>query len=154
MKIFIMRHGEAEQFANSDSDRQLTAMGRQRSQEVARECSELGYKHFDRVSVSPYIRAQQTWHEISGYLSVDHFETCDDITPYGDAEQVVSYLNALSQVHKVQALLIVSHLPLVGYIAAELVGGISPPMFSASGMMGIEYCPEKFQGHIILEMNL
>ena len=64
------------------------------------------------------------------------------------------YLNALSQVHKVQALLIVSHLPLVGYIAAELVGGISPPMFSASGMMGIEYCPEKFRGHIILEMNL
>ena len=154
MKVFIMRHGEAQQFASSDSDRQLTSKGRQRSQEIARECSELGYVHFDRVLVSPYIRAQQTWHEISAYLSVEHYEICEDITPYGDAEQVVSYLSALADIHDVQTLLIVSHLPLVGYIAAELIADISPPMFSTSGLMGIEYCPDKQKGHIILEMNV
>ena len=154
MKVFIMRHGEAQQFASSDSDRQLTPKGRQRSQEIARECSELGYVHFDRVLVSPYIRAQQTWHEISAYLSAECYETCEDITPYGDAEQVVSYLSALADVHNVQDLLIVSHLPLVGYIAAELIADISPPMFSTSGLMGIEYCPEKQKGNVILEMNV
>ena len=154
MKVFIMRHGEAQQFASSDSDRQLTSKGRQRSQEVSREFSELGYTHFDRVLVSPYIRAQQTWKEISVNLSAGYHETCDDITPYGDAEQVVSYVNALFKVHNVQTLLIVSHLPLVGYIAAELVADISPPMFSTSGLMGIEYCPDRLQGQIILKMNL
>ncbi len=63
MKIFILRHGEAEHFANTDAERQLTPRGRTESEAVARACKEQGFAQFDKVLVSPYIRAQQTWQE-------------------------------------------------------------------------------------------
>ncbi|TNY72726.1 phosphohistidine phosphatase SixA, partial [Vibrio parahaemolyticus] len=42
MKIFIMRHGEAEHFADSDAARELTQRGRTESEAVARACAEQG----------------------------------------------------------------------------------------------------------------
>lgn len=69
MKIFIMRHGEAEHFADSDAARELTQRGRTESEAVARACAEQGFAQFDKVLVSPYIRAQQTWQEISTFFS-------------------------------------------------------------------------------------
>lgn len=69
MKIYIMRHGEAQQFAPSDAQRALTDRGRHESEAVARACvNQRGVKGFDLVLVSPYLRAQQTWE-----LLTDHF---------------------------------------------------------------------------------
>ena len=42
MKIFIMRHGEAEHYAASDAERALTERGRSASAAVARACAEQG----------------------------------------------------------------------------------------------------------------
>lgn len=71
MKVLIMRHGEAEHFADSDAQRALTTRGRLESDTVAKACAEHGITHFDKVLVSPYLRAQQTWQEISGYFQAD-----------------------------------------------------------------------------------
>ncbi|WP_439242603.1 phosphohistidine phosphatase SixA [Lonepinella sp. BR2474] len=127
MKIFIMRHGEAEMFAKVDKERTLTEFG---EQSVLRQGTWLKEKlqenatHFDKVLVSPYARTKQTFDCINrnfdNVLS-EHTEIWDAITPYGKAEVVVDYLSALFD-EEIQQVLIVSHLPLVGEIVAELCG--------------------------------
>ncbi|GEM74371.1 phosphohistidine phosphatase SixA [Vibrio sagamiensis] len=149
MKIFILRHGEAEQFANSDAERQLTPRGRAESEVVAQVCKERGFAQFDKVLVSPYIRAQQTWQEISTHFSAKCLETCEDITPYGQSDQVFDFINALIEVENTQSLLLVSHLPLVGYLISEFVKGMTPPMFPTSGLVCIEFDPQTQSGEIL-----
>lgn len=153
MKIFIMRHGEAEHFAPSDEQRQLTEKGKTASLAVARACSDKGFCHFDKVLVSPYIRAQQTWQVISNQFQAEQMETCQDITPYGEAEQVASYVRALIDIHQYQSLLLVSHLPLVGYLTAQFVADGQAPMFRTSGLICIEYSPEKMSGEIAFNLQ-
>lgn len=148
MKIFVMRHGQAETFAASDADRALTAQGRSVSLAVAKACVEQGVTHFDKVLVSPYLRAQQTWQEISECFSVNSVETCADITPYGDSEQVADYVTAMAEVENLDSILLVSHLPLVGYLTAEFVTDMVPPMFPTSGLIAIEYQLEKLTGQV------
>jgi len=153
MKIFIMRHGEAEHYAASDAERELTQHGRKASLAVARACAGKGFAQFDKVLVSPYIRAQQTWQEISSQFSSEQVETCDDITPYGDSEQVADYVSALLDTHNYQSVLIVSHLPLVGYLTSEFVTDMVPPMFPTSGLICIEYSLEKLSGEVVFNIH-
>lgn len=148
MNIFIMRHGEAEHFAHSDAERALTDHGHSASIAVARACAEKGFAKFDKVLVSPYVRAQQTWKAISKHFAAEQVETCEEITPYGDSEQVADYVNALIDVHHYQNVLIVSHLPLVGYLTAEFVTDMIPPMFPTSGLICIDFSTEKRSGEV------
>ena len=149
MKIFIMRHGEAEHYASSDELRELTNRGRQDSKAVAFAASEQGFKEFDKVLVSPFIRAQQTWLEISEHFSSARVEDSDDITPYGDSEDVFAFANAIIELENLDSLLFVSHLPLVGYLTAEFATGINPPMFPTSGLACIEYDPSTQKGELL-----
>ncbi len=121
MKIYIMRHGEAQQFAPSDAQRALTDRGRHESEAVARACvNQRGVKGFDLVLVSPYLRAQQTWELLTDHFSAKRVETCDGITPYGQSDRVFDYLSALIEVEQLESLLLVSHLPLVGYLVSGI----------------------------------
>lgn len=58
MKLFFLRHGEAEYHRNDDI-RQLTEKGRQDVQRVALACRE-SLTSVQQVLVSPIVRAQQT----------------------------------------------------------------------------------------------
>ncbi|WP_070963543.1 phosphohistidine phosphatase SixA [Vibrio sonorensis] len=149
MKIFIMRHGEAETYASSDSERALTKRGEEASLKVAQACSEQGFAQFDKVLVSPYLRAQQTWQMISNTFKTSKMETSDDITPYGDSSQVYDYVSALIEVENPETILLVSHLPLVGYLTAEFVADMVAPMFPTSGLVCIDYDPVKKQGELL-----
>ncbi|AEH32676.1 phosphohistidine phosphatase SixA [Vibrio anguillarum] len=153
MKIFIMRHGEAEHYAASDAQRALTERGLRESVAVARACEKQDLRHVDKVLVSPYLRAQQTWAAIASYFNADDVVTCDDITPYGKAEVVFEYVSALADVEQIESVLLVSHLPLVGYLAAEFVTDLVPPMFPTSGLIGIEYDRELCKGQQIWSIN-
>lgn len=148
MKVLIMRHGEAGHFAESDAQRALTPRGRLESDAVAKVCIEQGITHFDKVLVSPYLRAQQTWQEISAYFEAKTVETCEDITPYGQSQHVYDYLCALIEVEQPEQILLVSHLPLVGYLTAEFVKEMAAPMFPTSGMVCIEFEPSTQKGEI------
>lgn len=139
MQIFIMRHGDAETFAASDAERPLSSRGREGSYQMAQYCKEHGYDEFDLVLVSPYLRAQQTWQTISPLLRADNVQDCDDITPYGDSEAVVEYVCALAETQNFERILLVSHLPLVGYLTADFVTDIPPPMFPTSGIACIDF---------------
>ncbi|MDN3680577.1 phosphohistidine phosphatase SixA [Vibrio tapetis subsp. quintayensis] len=148
MKVFIMRHGEAEMFASRDSERELTQRGIDQSLLVAKACSKQGHQTFDLVLVSPYIRAQQTWKTISQVFSAKdgRVETCDDITPYGDSEDVYDYVCALAETQSLESILLVSHLPLVGYLTSEFVTDMPPPMFPTSGLVCANFDAQSGKG--------
>ncbi len=149
MKIFIMRHGEAVHFAANDAERELTHYGKAQSMAVAKKCKEQGFKQFDLVLVSPYIRAQQTWETVSEQLEAKECQVYDEITPYGDSETVFSYIAALLQLNNFETVFIVSHLPLVGYLTAEFATNIAPPMFPTSGLACVEFEPETQKGKLL-----
>lgn len=153
MKIFIMRHGEAEHYAASDAERALTERGQRCSVAVAKACKEQGFSQFDKVLVSPYLRAQQTWQAISEHFNGKSVETCDDITPYGQSEYVCDYATALIETEQLESLLFVSHLPLVGYLTADFVTDMMPPMFPTSGLVCIEFDPETQTGDLLWNIN-
>ncbi len=155
MKIFIMRHGEAGHVASSDAERELTKRGSSESIAVARACAEQGFSQFDAVLVSPYIRAQQTWEAITEVFSVkdNGLEICDDITPYGSAEHVFEYVTALVQARSLESVLLVSHLPLVGYLTSQFVTELMPPMFPTSGLVCVEFDPQSRKGEMLWHIH-
>ncbi len=64
MKVFIMRHGEAEVVASSDETRRLTDYGRKQStsqgQWLKTHLNSTALS-VQKVIVSPYVRAQETF---------------------------------------------------------------------------------------------
>jgi phosphohistidine phosphatase len=143
LHIYIMRHGEAEMLAHSDSERALTGLGRLESELMA---SYLAHQNisFDAVLVSPYLRAQQTWQSVFPFFSaVTNVQTLPFLTPGGSARKSVNEILAL-QATGVQKLLIVSHLPLVGYIVGELVPEAGVPVFSTSSVGIVELDEDGF----------
>jgi phosphohistidine phosphatase len=133
MKIIVMRHGEAAHEAGRDDLRPLTDKGRKQSIRMAEWVAEQ-LPRIDRVLISPFLRAQQTWEAIQSCLPTpSKIEEFHDLVPYGRSEVVSDYLRALDD----EYVLIVSHLPLVGYIVNDLCANTVPPMFVTSGMAGL-----------------
>lgn len=148
-----MRHGEAAHYAASDAERELTQHGRSQSVAVARACELQGFKDFDLVLVSPYIRAQQTWQTISALFSTDELQTYEEITPYGDSEEVFSFVSAIAQVQNLESVLLVSHLPLVGYLTSEFVADLTPPMFPTSGLACVDFDTDTQKGELLWHIH-
>lgn len=141
MQIYIMRHGQAEMMAFSDAERNLTDIGREESERMAKYLVKQGVE-LDAVLVSPYVRAQQTWQSVSPFFDgVTNIQTLPCLTPSGSARKTVNELLAL-QAEGVKAVLIVSHLPLVGYIVGELSPSAGVPAFSTSAVGHISLSDE------------
>ncbi|MBL0432201.1 phosphohistidine phosphatase SixA [Aeromonas hydrophila] len=138
MKIYIMRHGQAGMNAKTDEQRPLTEQGIEESIHMARWLAPQLGDRLDRVVHSNYLRAKQTWQSICSELpKAGAVEESGDITPYGDPAFVASYLTALASKH--DSILMVSHLPLVGYLVQSLCPAAGAPMFATSGLACIEW---------------
>lgn len=127
MKVYIMRHGEAGYSASSDSSRPLTPFGEKQCKSIAHYFLQQAIT-FDLALVSPYLRAQQTFSIVADLVSVKQTETNELLTPGGCATHIVDNLTMLP-LTGIESVLIVSHLPLVGYLVNELCPQIAPPMF-------------------------
>ncbi|SJN54729.1 Phosphohistidine phosphatase SixA [Vibrio ruber DSM 16370] len=149
MKIFIMRHGEAGYCATGDADRPLTGLGKSESVSVMKQANDIQKISVDKVLISPYLRAQETWREIAAYVEARSITTCDDITPYGKSDRVFDYLMALADIERVNSFFLVSHLPLVGYLTSEFVRDMPAPMFPTSGLACLDYVPETQKGELL-----
>lgn len=137
MQVVIMRHGEAALEAASDSARPLTECGCDESVHMAAWLKARAI-NIQRVLVSPYLRAQQTLDKVRQTLTLpDEIEVLKELTPGGDPSAVAHELQALAA-EGVTGVLVVSHLPLVGYLVAELCPGVCPPMFATSAMASVE----------------
>jgi len=159
MKIYIMRHGEAAHSASADSLRPLTKQGVIEAEKMGQWLTRcrLTLKH---VFVSPYLRAQQTCtHTISvlkevGLLNGVVSETLDFITPSGNARQMHDFIDGLLQsndggLYEEYGVVLVSHMPFVSYLVAELTDKITMPIFSTGAIAIIDYDIEKMQGQLV-----
>ncbi|MGX9417282.1 phosphohistidine phosphatase SixA [Vibrio sp. RC27] len=149
MKIYIMRHGEAGLLASCDAERTLTQRGKDESLATITQSLDKMPAKIDKVFVSPYVRAQETWQQIAPLLDAKSVELYDDITPYGQSEQVYEYVCALAELENLQSIMFVSHLPLVGYLTAEFVADLSAPMFPTSGLACVEFDVASKQGELL-----
>lgn len=136
MNIFVMRHGQAAPEVSEDALRPLTKQGRN---EVSLMASWLAPQvaQFDLVLVSPYVRAQQTWQQLSKVFIGLQVETCDLITPTCDADIAASLILAYGDKFSNGNILVISHMPLVGYLVESLCAGMMAPIFVTSGIAKI-----------------
>ncbi|OOF69624.1 phosphohistidine phosphatase SixA [Rodentibacter caecimuris] len=146
MKIFVMRHGEAEIAAATDQLRALNDVGKKQANQQGKwlknqlESNELS---LEKIIVSPYIRAQQTFECLN--LAFEEKLVKEDwkgITPYGSPNNVLNYLAVLAE-QGIKCVLLISHLPLVGEIVAELYGKSNPIAFYPATIAQLDWNGEK-----------
>ena len=127
MKVWILRHGEAEGHAPTDAERNLTEHGRA---EVLRSAAHLIGQPLGAIIASPYVRAQQTAQLVRDVLGFEpEILTVPWLTPDEDVRQVLEKLDTDDDV------LLVSHQPLVGNLISFLQHGHQrqpQPMYTAS----------------------
>ena len=149
MQIFVMRHGQAEMAAASDALRPLTANGVNEATVMGQWLSK-NLSTFDAIFVSPYLRAQQTADAVCSQLvNVGKRETLNFITPEDSPKTVHDYLDVISSDESIQKILLVSHMPLVSYLVAELTTDHSMPIFQTASVAQIDYDKKSMQGALI-----
>ena len=154
MKIFIMRHGEAVEMLGDDSLRPLTSHGLLEAEQTGKwlACCKMPLSY---VFVSPYLRAQQTCDSVINALVesqpklLGQSETLNFITPSGNTKQTHDFIDGLLNDTTTQALLIISHMPFVSYLVAELTSTKQMPIFSTGTIAIIDYDTDKMQGQLI-----
>ena len=117
MKLWLLRHGEAEPRARTDAERNLTEAGRN---EVQVSAGHLQGQPLEVILVSPYQRAQQTAEIARQALGFSGpVETVPWLTPESDPKDAILYLDRRSE----QNLLLVTHQPFVGALGGMLISG-------------------------------
>ncbi|MCG7531715.1 phosphohistidine phosphatase SixA [Psychrobium sp. MM17-31] len=149
MKLYIMRHGQAQITASSDSARQLTPQGHQETEIMAKwlRSNEQG---FDLTFVSPYVRAKQTFDNvINEFVMPEHHYELDELTPDSNPQMCGDALLAYCAQHKANSALVVSHLPLVGLLVNDLCRGDLVPAFATSSIACLDIDLESWQGNLL-----
>ena len=120
MRLYVMRHGQAEPIAPTDEQRVLTSRGRNEVGQMAEH--HLQAIKFDCVYVSPYLRAQQSWQVIQsqGVQYKDQI-TSDWITPESSTSRAIDRLTTATA--NMENVLLVCHQPFVGKFTTQLCEG-------------------------------
>lgn len=117
MRLWLLRHGQAEPQAASDAARELTAHGRQEVQQAA---AQLLGRPLTAIMASPYVRAQQTAELVRLELGISgSVQTVSWLTPDSDPRDALKYLDERERAE----VLLVSHQPLIGALGGLLVHG-------------------------------
>ncbi len=114
MKLFLMRHGEAEPFAKTDSARPLTNTGRAAVASKAKILPPI-----DQLIVSPYLRALQTADIlVEEGVDVSNRLVDDRVLPDSDLMPILDSLIDTKRANQ----LFVAHNPLLSYMVRLLCG--------------------------------
>ncbi|WP_164078291.1 phosphohistidine phosphatase SixA [Alteromonas facilis] len=151
-RVIIVRHGEAEAALLDDKSRQLTDRGRKQTTQASIAISQfVPHKKFDIAFVSPYRRAQQTFDVLSVRLATKQRVECEDITPMSSPVQASHMILGYTEdpIAEKQCILVVSHMPLVSFLTAELANLESPPIFSTSAFAVIDIDNNNGFGHLV-----
>ena len=119
MRLYVVRHGEAEAKAASDAERPLTARGRQEVDRLWKALRGEGIQVRHLVS-SPYLRARQTADQIAGHFPGVARSECPCITPDDSVSGVLDWLAAAAPG---EGWVLVSHMPLVAILTGFLTEG-------------------------------
>jgi phosphohistidine phosphatase len=118
MRLWILRHGEAERHTQRDSERNLTAQGELDARAAGKYLATVISPAL-RVLASPYRRAQQTAQCAVIALPGKTITTVDWLVPDDDPKIVIAELTKLRD----SEVLLVSHQPLVSALAGLLTSG-------------------------------
>lgn len=153
MYIYIMRHGEAVPDMLNDRQRPLTSVGVSEAKSASTWLSQQTRAHKTQIShafVSPYIRAQQTFAQLSKGLDLAETLTLDDIRPTGDCFTMHHFIDVFcAERESVSALLMVSHMPFVSYLVDELCGQPLSIIFATGSIICIDYDVSQSKGKLI-----
>jgi phosphohistidine phosphatase len=134
VKIYIMRHGPAEDHAATgrDYDRRLTSSGRARTELAAHELGR--WDRPKRVVSSPLVRTVQTAEVVIAALGLtSDLETREELAPGGDALRLLSELASGGA----KRVILIGHEPDVSTLAARLLPGWSRS-FDKSMIVGLK----------------
>ena len=134
MRLWLLRHGEAEPRARSDAERPLTAAGRE---EVLSAAAHLLGRPLTTIIASTYLRAQQTAALVAEALGfAGGIITVPWLTPDDDPRAVVGQLDDF----ELGECLLVSHNPLLGHLAGLLLHGHlqSPLPLQTASLAGLD----------------
>lgn len=117
MRLYIVRHGEAQRQAATDPERALTQQGRDQVRSLWASLRDEGVM-VTRLISSPYVRARQTADEIAALYADTVREEQECLIPEAAPARVLSWLLEQPQT---ASLVLVSHMPLVGQLTGMLV---------------------------------
>ena len=118
MKIYIMRHGPAEDHATTgrDFDRKLTSSGRARTELAAHELGR--WEHPKRIVSSPLARTLETAEVVIAALGVSvDIEQREELAPGGDGMRLLGELAAQGA----KRVLLIGHEPDVSSLTSSLL---------------------------------
>jgi len=115
--VYIMRHGHAGPAGPNlpDSARTLTSKGFAEIRQIAVRLGERA-PDIDRIFFSPYVRTRQTAALVNNELNAS-LDVLDQLVPDGDPEHIIDHIAGIED-----AILLVSHMPLVNDLAFRLTG--------------------------------
>lgn len=132
MKLWVLRHGQAEPLTRTDAERELTAHG---CEEVLRSAAQLLGQPLQAIFASPYVRTRQTAELVRDALGGSvPIKWAPWLIGDTDPKAVIAELDALEQ-SGLEHVLLVSHQPLVSMLIGVLEDGSSrelPNMHTAS----------------------
>lgn len=120
MRLYIVRHGEAEPRAPTDAERHLTARGRAAVEMLWYNLANEGLLPAKLVA-SPYARARQTADCIAHQFPGVDRRICDLLVPDGSAEAVLAWL---AEQGNISDWVLVSHMPLVAALTGLMTEGL------------------------------
>ncbi len=151
MKIFILRHGQAEAYQANDSVRRLVDKGIDDTHQIISSNIQI-LSSVQKIVASPYVRAQETAAIAARLLSIESIVSTSLLEPEANLQSLFSFLEGFAETD----ILLVSHLPLVGVLANGFCGFKENRIqFNTSSLMGIE-CdfPANGIGHLFLERHV
>jgi phosphohistidine phosphatase len=148
VKLYVMRHGTAEDHAESgvDGDRPLTVAGRERVRGVAKLLSELGEEPM-LVVTSPLVRAVQTAEIVALVTKLGDrdgtVEVRRQVAPGGDATLLAHRLVAEGR----KRVMFVGHEPDLSGLVASLLGTFDQP-FDKAMIVGVHLASDTGRGRL------
>lgn len=136
MKLYVMRHGPAEDDSPTgrDADRALTASGRERVRDVAKALVEADEAPLAIVS-SPLVRALQTAEIVAAVAKVEApVEVRREMEPGARALALVDELLAAKR----KRIMVVGHEPDLSDLVARLVGELPSAGMQKAMVVGVK----------------
>lgn len=148
MKLYVMRHGPAEDHADSgvDGDRALSPPGRERVRAVAKMLAETGEEPL-LVITSPLVRAVQTAEIVALATKLGEREGTVEVrrqmAPGGDAATLAHQLVAEGK----KRVMLVGHEPDLSGLVATLLGSFGPA-FDKAMIVGLHLTSDTGRGRL------
>jgi phosphohistidine phosphatase len=137
-ELYFVRHGLAEERGDAwpeDAKRPLTGEGMSRMRKAARGLARLGVS-VEVVLTSPLVRARQTAEIVAGELDPrPSLVNVDSLAPDGSYAAVVADLEKHARKTRIA---LVGHEPMMGELAARLIGSRHPIEFKKGAVCRID----------------